>query len=144
MFSLILIFLSISCSPDELKGIVIDGITKKPLDNVSVTLVGTQILGVTNSEREFNIVDQPIGEHKIKLSRIHYNTLEFQISSKYEELVGTKNYYSLESELSQNQNNFLAFWSDFKDAVLKKQKNAYQYLLLVPLQYLQLHPVWSF
>ena len=52
---LLLIYLSISCSQNELKGIVIDGVTKKPLDDVSVTLIGTQISGVTNSEGEFNI-----------------------------------------------------------------------------------------
>lgn len=80
IFSLILLVLSISCSKNELKGIVIDGITKEPVDNVSVTLIGTQISGVTNSKGEFNLVDFPIGEHTIKFSRTDYNILETQIS----------------------------------------------------------------
>jgi len=55
MISLIFIYQSISCSQNELNGIVIDGITKKPVDSFSVTLLETKKSGVTNSKGEFNI-----------------------------------------------------------------------------------------
>ena len=59
-----------------------------------------------------------------KIEQLYPNDLNVKSNiSKYEKLAGTENYNALNNELSQNQNNFLAFWSGFKDAVLKRQKN---------------------
>ena len=77
---MIMLFLSISCSKNELRGTVSDGITKKPINNVSVTLVGTELSSVTNSEGKYEIIDYPKGEHTLKFSKNGYNILETQVA----------------------------------------------------------------
>jgi len=59
-----------------------------------------------------------------KIEQLYLNDLNVKSEiSKYEKLIEDKQVNTLEIEESQSDKNFSTFWQDFKDAVLKKQKN---------------------
>lgn len=76
---LLVSFFFIGCSKTELKGIVIDGTSKKPIMGVSVTLVGTGKISYSDTDGNYLITDFSKGEYTLRFTKEGYDDLDAPI-----------------------------------------------------------------
>lgn len=71
---------SLAQSLSNAKGFVVDGSTLEPIEEVSISLIGTSLQAVTNNKGEFKIQNIPTGEQIIQFQHKDYQTQNFPIS----------------------------------------------------------------
>jgi outer membrane receptor for ferrienterochelin and colicins len=79
-----LLFLYEIQAQNAIKGIVVDSYSENPLRNVSVTLLRTKIIVLTDQNGQFLLENLPNGSYVLHVSFDSYETQKFLI-----ELVGT-------------------------------------------------------
>ena len=90
MKSILLIFFSLlivvfaSCSKNELKGTVINGNDRTPVQGVSVTLEGTSFITLTDSNGWYYLSDFPDGDYSLKFSKEEFESKILSVSLKSE------------------------------------------------------------
>lgn len=74
IFTILCIYLFTCCTNNELKGIVTEEGTKKPINGVVITVEGINIIAMTDSTGQYKIKDFPEEAKKIRFEKEGYET----------------------------------------------------------------------